>query len=413
MRIRVLRSGASFMFIWMLLVAQLAAAAGGDVDTTFGDANGIGGDSLGSGLDTGVSVVPRAGGGLVLAWSKATSVGVSGFDAAGVMDASFGSSGGSEVAIPSATAVRANDAVVDAQGRILVVGDYQPATLCGFFVARFEAGGAVDTSFSGDGIVQVTFPERDAFGYGVAVRGKNILVVGEAENTAEAFSDIALAQLKPSGALDPEFGKGGRKIIALNDGVVGWDGAWRVARAPRGRWLLTGWAADEAGKYNTLLMRVLASGRLDPDFAGGGVRIFDLRPGGGDYAYGLARDGSKIVLGVGGSSANPMVVRLLGNGTRDTTFGTNGVASFAAPSFGPQAVVVDKQHRVVSVATAPGLWTMRLTANGALDTSYGGDGYASNASTTAQGFDLLLQGNHVVASGGVQDDAAYMTRYLP
>ena len=105
----------------------------------------------------------------------------------------------------------ANAMVVDDLGRIVVVGSVDfngPDVDMG--VVRLTSDGALDTSFSGDGKVTVSFDIADFnadVAEGVAIDGSGrILVAGRAFDSSGGGYDSAFARLRDDGSLDGSFG---------------------------------------------------------------------------------------------------------------------------------------------------------------------------------------------------------------
>ena len=116
---------------------------------------------------------------------------------------------------------------VAADGRILVAGHGSAVDTFGsyfpsdFELARYDAKGALDPSFSGDGRQTVDFG-GDEFGYDVAVQSNGRIVA-----FGKAGSAFALARLDANGSLDGDFSGDGRQttdVTLLASNVVGVDG---------------------------------------------------------------------------------------------------------------------------------------------------------------------------------------------
>src|SRR5262245_16346692 len=124
----------------LLLAAAPAQAAAGDVDATFGTA-GVSTVPI-AGASWNVPLVERPGGGFVIAWdgNPFSTFGVSGFDANGDPDNSYGTTAGTTSVMPPIDDVDLADSAIDSQGRVVVTGWTDEAT-DGMFVARFTANG--------------------------------------------------------------------------------------------------------------------------------------------------------------------------------------------------------------------------------------------------------------------------------
>ena len=296
----------------------------------------------------------------------------------------------------------ANAVAVQPDGKIVAAGsagcrlDFGDPG-CSFAVARYDADGSLDATFSGDGKVKTRF-SAGAQAYDVALQpdGK-IVVAGEAwrDPTDSDDWDLALARYETDGSLDTTFGTNGLARAFVGSGV----GARALVIQPDGYIVAGG---------PTGIARFDTHGTLDPSFGTGGIRRMD-----GNVDLAVQSD-SKIV--VVRSTAHAFVAtRLNTNGTLDKTFGVDG---HATANFGPGgvdvsrvavqpdgAIVVAGSHRlnyVYSVALA------RFTTYGSVDTSFGIDGMVTTQVADGETYDqsvgrgLAIQPNGaIVVVGGV------------
>jgi uncharacterized delta-60 repeat protein len=385
---------------FVLLLAGVASAAPGDVDATFGSGGSItvpvGGSATVAGL------VRRGDGSFIVADSVGASLMTVAITNGGILLASYGSGGISSVPIPGSSSVSATDVALQSNGRVLVVGWENAASGNDrFIVARFRAGGAPDDSFSGDGVALVHFKQGDAFSYGLVIQpdGK-IVVVGEVDPSS-GVSNPAAIRLRPDGTLDPTFGKGGKRIVKVPDGVSKYDGVWRVVVQAHGKLAMAGW--DQRRKnsnYKTLVIRLKASGGLDTSFGNGGFVILDA-DGVDNWSYALAKDGKKLVLGLTTSAAAAGFGRLLGDGHRDGTFGGDGVAiHMLSVSWRVSDVSVLGDHRIVATSDfLGGPNVAQVKAGGKMDTGFGTGGEATGPLVNAEGLGLVMANGKIVVAG--------------
>jgi uncharacterized delta-60 repeat protein len=120
-----------------------------------------------------------------------------------------------------------------------------------------------------------------------------------------------------------------------------------------------------------------AIGDLDPTFgAGGKVTTFVGTSNSFANAVAVQLDGKIVVAGI------PLLTRYNSDGTLDTTFGTNGIVTNSGINQG-KGVVIQTDGKIL-VAGNPNVgrlnsdfWVARLNSNGSLDTSFGTNGIAS------------------------------------
>lgn len=142
------------------------------------------------------------------------------FLSTGFIDASFATSGHTTVPAISNYADLPKDAVMQADGKIVIVGEtlWDPG-LSGrsdkdFGIARLNADGSMDDTFAGDGTLAVDFNLDHDFGNGVAIDecGRSVVVgsTGDGIVAGSALDQFAIARVWPDGTLDTTFGSGGK-----------------------------------------------------------------------------------------------------------------------------------------------------------------------------------------------------------
>jgi uncharacterized delta-60 repeat protein len=396
-----------------LLAEGVAWAAPGDVDLSFGDA-GSKTISLGSPADVG-GVVRRSDGSFVIGASTGVYAMTIALKQNGQPLMNYGTAGVASIVVPGANDVNVTDIATRSNDATVVVGYESPVTgSAKFVVARFKANGQPDLTFSDDGVNRIGFPQGDAYGYGVAIQpdGK-IVAVGEVDPQS-GRSNLAIIRLNANGTPDRSFAKGGRKVIKVRDGVVGYDGLWRVVIQTGGRIATAGWQQRKNNTYKTLAVRLKPGGVVDKTFAGDGVAIIDT-DGTDNWAYGLAKDGDKLVLGLHVASRAASILRLTASGRRDRTFGGDGVATHAlSVDWEVEAVAVRHDHRIVAVnglSSGPNAAVFR--AGGKLDAGFGAGGEATGPLTNAQAYGVTLMPNGKIVVAGLDISADVIaTRFL-
>lgn len=153
----------------------------------------------------------------------------------------------------------------------------------------------------------------------------------------------------------------------------------RAALQPDGKIV----AVASCGSNNRLLLlRYLADGSLDASFGKGGIAVTSIN----GIVEGVAlQTGGKIVSsvifnGIFGNQPSG-VVRFNSNGTLDGTFGKGGVATVPLPHGETTVLVVQADNRIVlgadvMFATREKVGLVRLLPNGTLDSTFGNNGFA-------------------------------------
>jgi len=195
--------------------------------------------------------------------------------------------------------------------------------------AQFDSAGVLDTSFSGDGILQYDNAAGGGSGdnscedraYAVAVDGSgNILIAGKSDSDPETSSNIDLAVLRFSstGILDTEnFGTGGVFTHGNAAGGDEIDCAYGMTIDGSGRILITGKSFGD-GAQDMVVWRLTSGGALDTTFSDDGFFVYA-----GDYSdvgYAITTDADGNILVAGESNGAMAVWRLTSSGELDPSF---------------------------------------------------------------------------------------------
>jgi uncharacterized delta-60 repeat protein len=326
----------------------------GVLDPSFGTGGSV--ETFFSGNDYGYSaaVDPTTGNIVVLARTY------SGLDFVryrpdGSLDTSFGNGTG-RVPFSYMISPGNNSLAIDGAGHILVAGYVYDNTKSDndFAVECCNADGSLDTTFGTGGVASFSLGHsQNDVAYGVTTdAGGNILVTGETYDTATGQGELFLARLTPNGALDDTFGTNGVAVSSLSASqAVGYC----VAVDPSsGKILVFASITTATGTTQSEFVRYTSAGILDSSFGNGtGLVAFDGAISPTDR--GLAVDASGRIL-VGGDLYSPAgsrdyfaAARYTADGVLDTSFGTNGVATFDFGSTSDYAIGItaDPQGRIL------------------------------------------------------------------
>jgi uncharacterized delta-60 repeat protein len=241
------------------------------------------------------------------------------YTAAGALDTTF--SGDGRVEVPGSSNVDdGRSIIVQPDGKVLVSGYWQGTVQYDAAVARFNTDGTLDTTFNGTGYWQSGMAASADRAYAMALQpdGK-ILIAGYAKPGAN--DDFAVARLTTTGALDTTFNGTGVAVVSL---TAGFDDAYAIALQPDGKIVVAGAANGDFG-----LARFNANGSLDTSFDGDGMQTTPIGTG-TDTAKGVTilSDGRIAAAGWSTTANNDFaVVRYLANGSLDTSFNTTGKQS--------------------------------------------------------------------------------------
>jgi uncharacterized delta-60 repeat protein len=385
--------GASALILTLFAGAQMASAADGDLDPTFG----IGGmvtTDIGRSTDIGNAVAVQADGKLVVVGTTYKNNDFSGEDFAvtryntdGTLDLTFGRGGKVRTDFPGLAAVPSS-VVIQPDGKIVVAGGAFPLfTFAGNFeVVRYNSNGLLDKSFGDGGIVTTTFPEG-SYASDVALQadGKIIaagtvfvdFIIGDSSDT-----DFALARYNSDGTPDTTFGGGGQ---VMTDFVGMEDDAFSVLIQPDGKIVAVGSANDAATNYDFAAARYLSNGTIDSTFGVAGKVRTDF----GDQNFDRARsaalqsDGKIVAAGFAishnGGVQNFAVARYTSAGLLDTTFSNDGKTQidFGDCCQSANKVLLQSDGKIITVGYAntedsdSDFLLARLTATGSLDSTFG------------------------------------------
>jgi uncharacterized delta-60 repeat protein len=332
------------------------------------------------------------------------------FAQTGKLDTTFGSGG--VVVIGGASFPNAPAAVIQTNGEIIVAGQFNG--LPG--VARLTSSGALDPTFGNHGIATTSLDSSEvASSVGVGLQSTGKIVIGLSTLFGANDDGFTLVRFKSNGTLDTTFGTGGSVTVApFNTRFL----------APS---VLSVQSNDEivlAG--SRAVARFTANGALDTSFGSEGVASVPF----GSITSIAPESNGDILLGTGsqllgttppqGTNTQGAVVRLLPDGTIDTSFGIAGqvatlpsAAAIAVQSNG-QIVVAGSQIGLVSGSSSrfqPGFGVVRLESNGAIDTTFGTNGGAFVGFTgfpAVNGYALAIQSNGDIVAAG---DAVVSTAF--
>ncbi|HWG98960.1 MAG TPA: hypothetical protein VNV66_06480 [Pilimelia sp.] len=367
---------------------------------------------------------------------------------AGDLDPSFGT-GGSVLSDVGGGAV---DTLVQPDGTIITVAS-APLRAGGptaFTVTRHLADGSPDPSFGTGGTVRtdVTGTGGASTVSAVARQSDGRLVVVGTAWPRTADSRFAVVRYLPDGSLDPSFGAGGIVLTQIPFSVAGSRSyATAVAVGGDGRIVVAGTTSaraetDWVPTFAWTVVRYLPDGALDASLGGTGIAHPPVGGRNDARSVLLQPDGKIVVAGDSGTNhyrlylltADFTLARLLPNGSRDTTFGDNGVVRTSFPNRHSSIARVLRQPdgKLVAVGWSGGLIystpvhrvaLARYRANGAPDSGFGtgglvetdvrADGAADRGATAA----LRADGRIVVAGGSSSATTAghtdiFVGRYL-
>ena len=402
---------------------QMAQAADGDLDPTFGTGGQVMTDFNRS-TDIAFAVALQPDGKYVVVGTTYTNNDYSGEDFAiaryntdGTLDTTFGVNGKVTTDFPNLAAV-ASSVVVQPDGKILVAGGAFPLFVFAgrFALARYNPNGSLDTSFGTGGIVTTSFPVGGSYAFALALQSDGKIIAAGTDfvnfsSEDNSNTDFALERYNPDGTPDTTFGNGGQ-VTTDFDGFN--DDAFSVLIQPDGKIIAVGSAKNPFSFYDFAAVRYLANGTIDTSFGSAGKVRTDFGASDRDQAQSAAlQSDGKIVAAGFTTNFNDVefaVVRYTSNGTLDTTFDSDGRVLIDFGSFLQSAysVLIQPDGKIVTVGypntelSDSDFLLARLNSNGSLDSTFGVGGKVrtsfGNLNDGAYGAVLQPDGN-IVAVG--------------
>jgi uncharacterized delta-60 repeat protein len=423
-----------FLPLVVLIGALPNAAADGMLDPSFG--NGglvITNFPGGSPTDIAYSLVVLPDGRAVAAGRTGALPGAMAaarYLSSGVLDTTFGGDGLVVVA-PNCQLTNdeggAQDALLQPDGRLVLVGTCPKVAGSEFWLARLNTDGSLDSSFGASGQVFTPFRGGEVVTAGLLQPDGKIVAVGRGEPPGNPKALVA-ARYNPDGSLDATFGTAGQLTLPLADDFWVED----VALQSDGK-LVTGGTYGPLFELDFGLVRLLPNGAPDPSFDGDGLVTSNFGGDEGGTSVIVLGDG-RLVL-AGSAELGPDVfalVRYLPDGALDTSFGIGGLATADGGGLETAREVVELPNGKLLVAggTAPhpprccdhDFLLTRFHADGALDTSFGTGGFIQSDfgsvldfcnSVAIAGQDLILTAGRTSTSQGLGDLSDFaLARYI-
>ena len=433
-RIPVQSTSIAALFTILSLVAPtLAHAAAGDLDPAFGR-GGVARTDFGGTDEYGFAVKVQPDGKIVVAGQSGVypvfHAALARYNINGRPDRSFGTGGKVTAALdPGGDGVQG--IALQSDGRIVTAGSviHNNFTLA-FSIGRFNVDGSLDATFGNNGAVQTTFGDPAAEGNDVVVQADGrIIVVGfTGAGSYSALNDFALVRYNSDGTLDQSFGVAG-KVTTHFPGIFNTGStAFGAALQADGKVVVAGSYVNESTPNAFALARYNSDGSLDASFGSAGV--VTTRIGGGSaFAFGviLQRDGRIVLAGYADGQDHDFALACYNaNGTLDSTFGAGGIVTtdFTGTSSDDIAYGLAVQRDGALLAAGRvGEYPVfdfalaRYTSSGQLDQSFGiGGKVTTDLGDEELGYGVAVQRDgKILLSGGAFNGSNFdfgVVRYL-
>jgi uncharacterized delta-60 repeat protein len=325
---------------------------------------------------------------VITAFGDSTLLRIRGSD--GQRDTTFGTLGGNGTAVcafAGSTDNRTTACVRQPDGKLVFVG-IASAGAARWLVGRMNADGSPDTSFGTGGTMQIDWGASNQIPNDVKIDSSGrIVIAGWVATTNSTDTDVALARLTSSGALDSTFGTGGlaRYNVAATDEI-----GIALGFQSNGKIVVGGWSeATTTDPRRATVFRFNSNGSLDTSFGAAGRGVITtpddsllstvhVLAGDAIIATGSEDDAS--------FNTRRFAAKLTAGGALDAAYGTGGVTpigTFADDIFSVARSVIDSAGRVYVPGTKEIIvngfyrdvaFVSRVNAAGLIDSSFGTNG---------------------------------------
>ena len=345
--------------------------ADGSIDTSFG----TGGFADNTTIGVIQSVTVDSSGNILVAGDSSGDAYVARYDSSGSLDTGFGASGVATIVTASLDEI--TDIAIQADGRIVVVGENGDDSL----IARFLADGTLDPGFDADGIVTVSLGGTSEKLESVAIDlSGNIIAAGE----------TSIIRLSGDGSFDLTFDTDG--ILDIGNSVEA------VALQANGQIVAVG-----GDGTNLFVSRYHVDGTPDNSFGAGGTSTWSHATENSTATAVVLQADGKIVT-VGHTTVYPtdwLSVRFNTDGSLDTSFGVAGAWSMTGSTDFSEAHSVSLYNDGTTEKIVIGGYTtnfsgsaeatvVRLNGNGSLDADLGMNTLDGNPTFTEGGAPVIL-----------------------
>lgn len=262
-----------------------------------------------------------------------------------------------------------------------------------------EPSGILDSSFGTSGIL--TKKILTSYSGGKVIREQSdgkILVAGYYEKI------VYILRYNANGTVDTSFGTDGAGIVYTDLTNIS-DYSDTVADMkiqPDGKIVICGYLNNynNGDNYDFFIIRYNSNGSLDTTFNGDGLASYNM--GSGDFAFALTFQSDGKILVVGKAESQFLTIRFNTDGYFDTSFASKGY-HLTNPLQNSQSeareVAIDKDGKIVvagySILSSDTYFTMvRYNPNGVVDTSFGSNGVQKSPTI----------GSYYCYSMGIQQD---------
>ena len=416
-----------FLISATLFTQKISAQQPGDLDSTF---NSVGFNTLDmqSGEDNeAYGIAIQSNGRIVIAGYVYDSDGF--YNAAiarylqnGTLDNSFNTTGYFNLFLDDNSET---DAVaIQSDGKIVAAGHALNSSLdVDFLVIRLKSDGSLDSTFGTNGITITDFDGYNDYGYEIAIQSNGKILVSGSSYDGD-YDEFAIARYNADGSLDSSFSADGwlMEIVGSGNSEV-----FGLAVEPGGK-IYAGGYCENGTDSDFGLIRLNNDGTMDNTFNSTGEVVTDI-DGYNEClnALVLQTDGKIVTGGFANNDSDDdfALVRYNTDGTLDDTFDGDGIQTtdlFFSSDEDVFSVKLQQDGKIIASGTAYDntqyyFALARYNTDGSLDTDFSGDGLVT---TDINGSDDEIYASEIQTDGkivvaGATDNGNYdfaIARYL-
>lgn len=299
------------------------------------------------------------------------------------------------------------DIILQDDQKIIVAGAAKLDGVTRFMTARYTPFGSVDTTYGYNGCVVIPF-DNSCVAHALTLIDDKAVVVGGLQNEA---GGLVVARYDSSGMLDEDFNETGFVIKVIGNNAVAYD----VMLANNKKYIVAGSALIN-NVLKIVLARYDADGQLDNGFGTQG--IVTTLVNNGAAARAITKHNNKILVAgfsvLSNTEKRFLVSRYNNNGLPDTSFNGSGhVVTPIGINATACALEVLPSGHIIAAGTSDNQFALvKYKPNGTRDNSFGDQGIVTSMiGANAQINDIAIQLDGKIVAVGFVDDQVALVRY--
>lgn len=319
-----------------------------------------------------------------------------------------------------------------ADGSIIAAGGsgYAAANAPHLVLAKYKATGVLDSTFGTNGSAIHIFGTTDPTGMAIQSDGK--IVIGSQDGATQ----FAIGRFTNTGTVDSTFGTNGKVTLTVSGQT---QEIKDIALQADGKVLAGAVRSTFYTENDFVVIRISTNGIIDSTFGNNGFVIEDMDSVDNDLESIKIQPDGKILVGgtskgkyAGFAGSSCIIVRYNTNGTRDQTFGTNGITPYTytqgvtIPASGIcHAIALHTDGKIIAAGyrgiNYDDFLVVRYNSNGSFDNAFGAGGAVLINTGVSSNMDILNDvivqpDGKIVGTGYINDGSTYQfgtLRLLP